>query len=121
MIDINHPDSQLIFQASRFTDDIRAYCRKYILEKFNKRQITFQDMQIEGLLLHEFSELHFKKNLKDISNLINDLNAEVEKLKTIDLKSENGNCTVCNIRLKTFDSLIGGNGIQYTICEKLSP
>lgn len=117
MIDINHPDSQFIFQAAIFTDNIRTYCRKYILETFDKRQITFQDIQIEGLLLHEFSELHFKKNLNDISELINDLNAEIEKLKAIDIQCEAGNCTVCNTRLKFFESLTRDEGIQYFTCE----
>ncbi|MFC3157837.1 hypothetical protein ACFOEQ_04480 [Chryseobacterium arachidis] len=61
MIDTSHPDSEFIFRAGAFTDRIKNYCRKYILESFEERKITFQDMKIEALLLLEFSELHFKE------------------------------------------------------------
>lgn len=119
MIDINHPESEFIFQAGAFTDRIRNYCRKYILETFEERKITFQDMKIEGLILQEFSEIHFKENFISISLLINDLNTEIEKLESINIISEDGNCTVCNTKLTTFDTLIKEKDFRFiTICKK---
>ncbi|WP_404985668.1 hypothetical protein ACI513_00350 [Chryseobacterium sp. M5] len=119
MIDINHPDSEFIFQAGAFTDRIKNYCRKYILETFDNRKIIFEEMEFEGLLLVEFSALHFKENLNIIEDLVNDLNKEIKNLKTINTNSEHGNCTVCNTKLKTFDTLIKERDFRFiTVCEK---
>ncbi|WP_415327529.1 hypothetical protein [Chryseobacterium sp. MMS23-Vi53] len=119
MIDISHPDSEFIFRAGAFTDRIKNYCRKYILESFEERKITFQDMKIEALLLLEFSELHFKENLNSISKSVNDLNVEIDKLEAINISSEDGNCTVCNTKLETFDTLIKEKDFRFiTICKK---
>ncbi len=119
MIDINHPNSEFIFQAGAFTDRIKRFCQKYILETFEQRKITFQDMKIEALLLHEFSEIHFKENLSSISELVNDLNKEIDKLEVINIVSEEGNCTVCNTKLKTLDTLIKEKNFRFmTVCEK---
>lgn len=119
MIDINHPNSEFIFQAGAFTDRIKRYCQKYILETFEQRKITFQDMKIEALLLLEFSEIHFKENLSSISELVDDLNKEIDKLEVINVVSEEGNCTACNTKLKTFDTLIKEKDLRFmTVCEK---
>lgn len=119
MIDINHPQSELIFKASKFTNQLKEYCRKYILETFEERKITFQDMKIEALLLEEFSEAHFKESLHTISSLINNLNIEIDKLESINMISKDGNCTVCNTKLTTFDTLIKEKKFRFiTICEK---
>jgi len=119
MIDINHPNSEFIFQASTFTDRIKRFCQKYILETFEQRKITFRDMKIEALLLQEFSEIHFKENLSSISELVNDLHKEIDKLEVINIVSEEGNCTVCNTKLKTFDTLIKEKNFRFmTVCEK---
>lgn len=119
MIDINHPDSEFIFKASAFTDRIRNYCRKYILETFDDRKITFQEMELEGLLLIEFSEVHFKENYTIITELVNDLIKEIYKLKAININYKSGNCTVCNTKLRIFDTLIKEENFRFmTICEK---
>lgn len=119
MIDINHPDSEFIFEASVFTDRIRNYCRKYILETFDDRKLTFQEMELEGLLLIEFSEVHFKENFTIITELVNDLINEIHKLKAININYESGNCAVCNTKLRTFDTLIKEEDLRFmTMCEK---
>ena len=119
MIDINHPDSEFIFQAGAFTDRIKNYCRKYILETFDNRKIIFEEMEFEGLLLVEFSASHFKENLNIIVDLVNELNKEIKNLKAININSEHGNCTVCNTKLKTFDTLIKEKDFRFiTVCEK---
>jgi hypothetical protein len=82
VIDINHPHSEFIFKAATFTDKLKGYCQKYILETFEERKNTFLDMKIEALLLQEFSEIHFKENLNIILELINDLNIEIDKLES---------------------------------------
>lgn len=119
MIDINNPDSEFIFQAGAFTDRIKNYCRKYILETFDNRKIIFEEMEFEGLLFVEFSALHFKENLNIIEDLVNDLNKEIKNLKTINTNSEHCNCTVCNTKLKTFDTLNKERDFRFiTVCEK---
>ncbi|MCX8532224.1 hypothetical protein [Chryseobacterium luquanense] len=76
-------------------------------------------MELEGLLLIEFSEVHFKENFTVITELVSDLTNEIHKLKAININYESGNCTVCNTKLRTFDTLIKEKDLRFmTICEK---
>ena len=117
MIDINDPKSEYIFKAARYTDQIKDFCRIYILQNYNDRKETFQKMKQECESLKVFSKKHFSENGADIFKVSDELISEIERLETINNTTEQGNCNVCNTKLKTFDSLIKEVGM-ITICEK---
>ncbi|GAB3721612.1 hypothetical protein [Flavobacterium koreense] len=116
MIDINHPNSQFIFEASGYTDRIKNYCRIYINESFEQRIITFEKMKQECLNLKTFSEEHFKDRTKDIYDVTQKLISEIDSLQKINNETTIGNCKVCDNKLKTFDSRVKEVGF-ITICN----
>ena len=116
MIDINHPNAQFIFEAAGYTGRLKNYCRVYINESFEQRQLTFEKMKQECIHLKTFSEIHFKESIDDINNTIQKLISEIDLLEKINIETTTGNCKVCDTKLNTFDSLVKDVGFL-TICE----
>lgn len=118
MIDINNPNSEYIFEACGFLDRLKKYTREYILQSFEVRQETFEKMTSECDQLILFSEKNFKNESNEIEKLTNEVKLEIQKLKSINNKTDENNCTVCNAELKTIDTFIKDKDFRYiTICE----
>lgn len=117
MIDINDPKSEFIFKAGAYTDRIKDFCRLYINQNFSERKETFEKMKQECENLKKFSEKHFEENINDINKISDELISEIRKLEKINNLTKVGNCTVCDSKLRTFDSLVKELGML-TICEK---
>ncbi|MCP4053690.1 MAG: hypothetical protein GY739_11595 [Mesoflavibacter sp.] len=117
MIDINDPKSEFVFGAGAYTDRIKDFCRLYIVQDFVERNETFEKMKKECLNLKKFSEKHFEENINDINQISDKLISEIIKLEKINELTKEGNCKVCDSKLKTFDSLVKEVGML-TVCEK---
>jgi isoleucyl-tRNA synthetase len=117
MLDLNHPATQYIMEASGFLTRINLSCRKYILENFEERQVTFLAMKTECDLLNDYSAIHFSEIKEVIAKLVEKTKSEIEKLEKINQITEEGCCTVCNSKLKTIDTLVKDKELRYmTIC-----
>jgi hypothetical protein len=118
MINRNSPNAKKIFKAGGYTDRIKNFCRNYILESYEERKITFQKMKSECQNFNDFAQIQFEKNKEAISILIVKIVTEIENLESINNSTEEGNCTVCNTKLKTYDTLISDEQFKYiTVCE----
>ncbi|MCT4628354.1 hypothetical protein [Winogradskyella sp.] len=116
MIDINHPNSKFIFEASGYTARIKGLCQIYIKQDFENRKETFEKMELECTNLKIFSEKHFKENIIDINEITDEIISEIRILGGINDLTEDGNCTVCNSKLNTFDSLVKEVGMVDWSC-----
>lgn len=116
MIDINDPKSKYIFDAAVCIDRIKGYCQLYIIENFDDRKETFQKMKQECEKLRRLSEIHFSENYVSINIVLVKLISEINRLETINNSTIEGNCTVCNRKLETFDPRIKGVGM-ITVCH----
>ena len=117
MIHINNPNSEFIFKASGYTNRIKGLCQIYITQDFENRKNTFEKMELECVNLKIFSEKHFNDNILYINEIADEIITEIRMLGRINDLTEDGNCTVCNSKLNTFNSLVKEVGM-ITICEK---
>lgn len=119
MLDQNHPQTPFIFEAAGYLDRIKLGCRKFIVEAFEDRQITFAQMKAECVALNQFSEKAFPEMLAQILPLTEKIVQEINKLAAIHNSSDAGNCTVCNQPLHTFKTYVKAFP-TLTICQHCS-
>ncbi len=100
MLDINHPRTSIIFKAGGYTNKVKGLCQTYIFQNFEERQGTFDEMNFLCLEFVTFSETNFPDKIEDIKKLVAEIISEINSLRTINSKSEDGNCTVCNNEIK---------------------
>ncbi|WP_459212404.1 hypothetical protein [Aquimarina rhabdastrellae] len=117
MIDINHPNSDFVFESLGYINRIKELCRIYIKQDFENRKKTFERMELECVKLKVFSEKHFKENSISINEITDKIISEIRILSGINNLTEVGRCAVCNSKLNTFDSRIKEVGM-IAICEK---
>ncbi|GEN74782.1 Spc97/Spc98 family protein [Chryseobacterium hagamense] len=117
MIRLNSPDAEKIFRAGGYTDRIKSFCRKYILESYNERKDIFQKMKSECSAFSEFSKSQFKERNEAIQLSINEVINEIKKLEAMNEITQEGHCNVCNAPLKTHDTLVSDKILRFiTVC-----
>ena len=119
MLDLNHPQTPYIFEASGYLDRIKMGCRRYIVETFENRQITFAQMKAECAALNQFSETAFPERLSQILQLTEKIEQEINRLAAINDPTDAGSCTVCNQPLYTFKTYVK-EFPTLTICQHCS-
>lgn len=113
MLDLNHPRTQIIFQASAYIDRLKNHCGKYTVEDFKARQNIFEDMIQITHEFEEFYNLNFEENKEDVKNILNIIRTEINLKKVINKKTDKGKCKVCNGKLFEYKSLIKEFGVFY--------
>lgn len=117
MIRLNSPNAKKIFRAAGYTDRLKGFCKKYILESYSVRKDTFQKMKSECLAFSEFSKIQFEERKDAIQILINELIIEIENLEAMNEITQEGHCKVCNTSLKTYDTLVSDKILRFiTVC-----
>jgi hypothetical protein len=119
MLDLNHPQTPYILEAAGYLNRIKLGCRKYIVEAFEDRQITFAQMKAECAALNQFAETAFPERLDQILQLTEKIVQEINRLAAIHISSDAGNCTVCNQPLHTFKTYVK-EFPTLTICQHCS-
>jgi hypothetical protein len=117
MLDLNNPRTQIIFEASAYSGKLKDLCRVYILQEFQERQTTFEQMKVVCNDLLEFSSNEFQRALEEIKYLVNQIILEINSLSQRDVHSEVGNCKVCNKELQSFKVYVTSGPI-ITICNE---
>jgi hypothetical protein len=116
MLDLNHPRTQVIFKASSYLGKLKELCRIFILQEFDERQIIFDEMKIVCNDFVNFSKVEFPKAIKSINNQVNKLLFEIDSLSKQNIKSQEGNCKVCDSKLHSFKVYVD-SGPKITICQ----
>jgi hypothetical protein len=106
MLDLNHPRTPIIFQASAYTDRIKNNCGRYTVAAFEQRRQLFLDMKVHCDELTAFCKIHFKKNAEAINRLADEIKLETEKLEVVDNDTDEGKCNVCNGNLFKYKSYV---------------
>jgi hypothetical protein len=120
MLDPNHPSSQHIFQASVYIDRIKGDCYDYVLMDFTERQAVFNNMIATAEELLDFSETVFPESYEKISQLTEELIAEINKLQVMNEVTEAGRCKVCNGELSFFKTIHKGEMTNVPLCHGCS-
>lgn len=113
MLDINHPRTTIIFQASGYIDRLKNYCGKYTIEDFQTRQNTFDIMIKTVEEFEKFYNQNFKKDREDVKILLNNIETEINSIKQLNGKTDIGKCNVCNGNLTEYKSLVKEFGFFY--------
>ena len=113
MLDINHPRTQIIFEASGYIGLLKNHCGKYTVEDFEARQSIFGEMIQITHEFEEFYNLNFDRNKEDVKNILNIIRNEIVSKKVINEQTDNGKCKVCNGKLFEYKSLIKEFGVFY--------
>lgn len=100
MLDLDDPRSSIIFKASSYSDKVKLLCRKYILQNFEERQDTFDEMEFYCLELISFSEIHFPDVINNIKKLTSEIITEIDKLRLMNPVAVSGFCSVCGTPIK---------------------
>lgn len=120
MLDPDHPSSQHIFQASVYIDRIKGDCYEYVLMDFTERQAVFNNMIATTEELLDFSEAAFPESYEKISQLTEELIAEINKLQLMNENTEEGRCKVCNGELSFFKTIHKGEMSNVPLCNTCS-
>jgi DNA repair exonuclease SbcCD ATPase subunit len=116
MLDFNNPQSENIFTASRYIDQLKSNCYRYVLRDFIERQILFKEMISISEELSEFSETAFPESTEKISQLCDEVTEEIGKLQSLNEQAEPGKCKVCNGELSLFQTHYEGNVANVPLC-----
>ncbi len=101
MLNLDNPKTQLIFQASVFTDELIRSSNQYISQNWKDRKSTFTKIKTICKKLVEFCK---ENNFKDI-NKIQELSTQIINKVTIyeevddTSETESGHCKVCKNKL----------------------
>ncbi|MEM7374312.1 MAG: hypothetical protein AAF587_37300 [Bacteroidota bacterium] len=116
MLDLNHPHSALIFEASAYLDRIKEGCLAYVVQSYPDRQTTFVSMRKECEGLSEFAITAFPNQREAIQKCSELIIAELDLLAGTDQADKPGCCRQCNQPLMTIPSAAKGLP-ELTICN----
>ncbi len=116
MLNLNHPQTDIIFKTSSYLDRLKDSCREYIIQTFVERQETFLKMKIICEDLLTYSKENNTDIYESIAAITHEIIIEIELLEKMNLVSEEGHCKLCNHPLKTLYNGVKELG-YYTSCN----
>lgn len=118
MINSHHPEADRISKAAAYLDRVKQYCRRYIVAAYEERQSCFSSMKDVCDEFTVFTSQQFPDKLDRITTQLDKLRAEIEVLQSIDIRPDEGCCSVCNTPLKKTDTMIDDEQLRYILlCE----